>query len=79
MTQFVNNDLMIDFIYFIALIIENYLFLTMLLLFFDVHVTKTQKLIYMILVIPLGKITAFILPMPFNIIINYSYFYNYML
>lgn len=72
MTQFVNNDLMIDFIYFIALIIENYLFLTMLLLFFDVHVTKTQKLIYMILVIPLGKITAFILPMPFNIIINYT-------
>lgn len=47
------NDIMInftvtDFIYAIAYVIENYLFLIMLLLVFDVKASNKQKLIYMV-------------------------------
>ena len=76
MMQFVNNILtsfdIINLIYFIATIVENYLFLTMLLLVFDVKASAKQKLIYIFLVIPLGKITSKLLPSPFNVIVNYS-------
>lgn len=79
MMQFVNNILMslnfniTDIIYFlIAGVIENYLFLTLLLLVFDVKASKKQKFIYMLLIIPISKITSEFMPSPFNVIANYT-------
>ena len=76
MIQFVNNIIInfniTTFIYFVAYILENYLFLTMLLLVFDVKVSKKQQLIYMLLIIPSGQITSNFVPSPFNVIINYT-------
>ena len=76
MMQFVNNILMsfniTNFIYFIATIVENYLFLTMLLLVFDVKASNKQKLIYMLLIIPINIIDSKFVPSPFNVIINYT-------
>lgn len=77
MMQFV-NDIMInftitDFIYAIAYVIENYLFLIMILLVFDVKASNKQKLIYMVFTIFIGKFTADSVPSPFNIITNYAF------
>lgn len=76
MMQFVNNILMnftiTDFIYAIAYVVENYLFLIMLLLVFDVKASNKQKLIYMVLTIFIGEFTVRFVPSPFNIIINYT-------
>ena len=77
MMQFV-NDIMInftitDFIYAIAYVIENYLFLIMILLVFDVKASNKQKLIYMVFTIFIGKFTADFVPSPFNIITNYAF------
>ena len=73
MMQFVNNFNLINLVYFVATIIENYLFLTMLLSFFDVKVSNKQKLTYIFLVITIGKMTSIFIPPPYNIIINYTY------
>ena len=72
------NDIMInftvtDFIYAIAYVIENYLFLIMLLLVFDVKASNKQKLIYMVFTIFIGEFTADFVPSPFNIITNYAF------
>ena len=72
MMQFVNNFNLINLVYFVATIIENYLFLTMLLSFFDVKVSNKQKLTYIFLVITIGKMTSIFIPPPYNIIINYT-------
>mgnify|MGYP004510661843 FL=1 len=76
MMQFLNNAItnfnVTNFIYVIAYIIENYLFLTMLLLVANLKASNKQKLIYMLLIIPIGEITANISPSPFNVIINYT-------
>lgn len=72
------NDIMInftvtDFIYAIAYVIENYLFLIMLLLVFDVKASNKQKLIYMVFTIFIGEFTTDFVPSPFNIITNYAF------
>ena len=79
MIQFLNNILtffnfdVTDIIYFlIAGSIENYLFLTLLLLIFNVKASKKQKILYVILTICISKITSEFVPSPFNVIINYS-------
>lgn len=76
MIQFVTNSIMnftfIDFIYGIAYILENYLFLTMLLLIFDVKSSNKQKLTYIIFIIPINIISSNFIASPFNILVNYS-------
>ena len=71
------NDIMInftvtDFIYAIAYVIENYLFLIMLLLVFDVKASNKQKLIYMVLIIPINVLSSNFMPSPFNVLVNYT-------
>lgn len=71
------NDIMInftvtDFIYAIAYVIENYLFLIMLLLVFDVKASNKQKLIYMVLIIPINVLSSNFMPSPFNVLVNYA-------
>ena len=77
MMQFVNNLVsnftIINFIYAIAYIVENYLFLTMLLLVFNVKASTKQKLFYMLPIIPINIITSIFLESPFNIFINYTF------
>lgn len=77
MMQFINNFItnftLTNFIYIIAYIIENYLFLTMLLLIFNVKASNNQKIIYLFLIIPIGKLASNIAPSPFNVIINYTF------
>ena len=77
MMQFVNDSMInftiTDFIYAIAYVIENYLFLIMILLVFDVKASNKQKLIYMVFTIFIGKFTADFVPSPFNIITNYAF------
>lgn len=76
MTQFANDIMMnfsiINFIYAIAYVIETYLFLTMILLIFNVKNCRKQRLIYMLLILPTGKLTSNLIPSPFNVIINYT-------
>lgn len=71
MTPFLNS-LCIKIIYFIASVIESYLFTTLLLLVFDVKSSKKQKFLCMFLMIVIGKISSALLPSPFNIIVNYG-------
>ena len=77
MMQFVNNLIsnftLTNFVYIIAYIIESYLFLTMLLLIFEVKATIRQKFLYMLLIIPIGDVTKDCVPSPFNVILNYTY------
>ena len=77
MMQFVNNLVsnftIINFIYAIAYIVENYLFLTMLLLVFNVKASTKQKLFYMLPIIPINIITSIFLESPFNVFINYTF------
>ena len=77
MMQFVNNLIsnftLTNFVYIIAYIIENYLFLTMLLLIFNVKASNKQKIIYLLLIIPIGNLTSNVAPSPFNVIINYTF------
>lgn len=77
MIQLVNNILtnftFSDLIYAVAYVVENYLFLLMLLLIFDVKASIKQKLLYMLLTIPIGNITTNLIPSPFNVILNYTY------
>lgn len=72
MIQFVNNFNLINLVYFVATIIENYLFLTMLLLIFDVKSNKKQKLIYIISILAISEVTSKYITSPFNVIINYT-------
>ena len=77
MIQFVNNLVsnftIINFIYAIAYIVENYLFLTMLLLVFNVKASTRQKLFYMLHIIPINIITSNFFESPFNVFINYTF------
>lgn len=75
MMEFLNIDLipvLVNFVYFVATIIENYLFLIMLLLIFDVSATFKQKIIYLLLILTISNITTLLIPSPFNVIINYA-------
>ena len=77
MIQFVNNLVsnftIINFIYAIAYIVENYLFLIMLLLVFNVKASTRQKLFYMLHIIPINIITSNFFESPFNVFINYTF------
>lgn len=76
MMQLLNNLIMsfnfTNFIYTIAYVIENYLFLTMLLLIFNVKASNKQKVIYMLLIIPINVISSNIIVSPFNVLVNYT-------
>ena len=76
MTQFLSNILenttLVSFIYLIATLVETYLFTTILLLIFDVHASYKQKILHILLVLAISKLSASYVPSPFNIIINYS-------
>lgn len=71
LSNFLTNFNIIDLIYLIATIIENYLVITVLLLIFDVKSSNKQKALYILLIITISDITANLMPSPFNVIINY--------
>ena len=75
MMQFLNNLIsyfsIINLIYFISAIVEDYLLITLLLLLFNIKYSKKQKILYMIIILITSKSTAFIISSPFNVIINY--------
>ena len=75
MMQFLNNLIsyfsIINLIYFISAIVEDYLLITLLLLLFNIKYSKKQKILYMIIILITSKFTAFIISSPFNVIINY--------
>ena len=77
MMQFVNNIMMnfniANVIYFIAAFVEVYLFLSMLLLVFDVKSSTKQKLLYTLIILPINKLISTFISSPFNVIINYTY------
>ena len=58
--------------YFIAGIIESYLVLTILLLIFDLKASHKQKALCIALMLATGEISSLLLPLPFNIILNYG-------
>ena len=74
MMDFFNIELspiLVDFVYFIAYIIESYLFITMFLMVFNVTSSNKQKILCVLLIISISELTSYILPTPFNVIINY--------
>ena len=71
MIQLLNNIYVINLVYFLATIIENYLFLTLLLLIFNITANYKQKALYILLVISIGKLTSTLFFSPVNIFINY--------
>lgn len=77
MTQFVNNFLInfniTNILYILASFIEIYLFLKLLLIIFDVKSTVKQKLIFIVVVVPMSKILSYFIPSPFNVILNYTF------
>ena len=73
MMQFVNNFNLINLVYFLTAIIEDYLIITMLLLVFDIKYSKKQKISYIILILLLSQLTSKLVPSPFNIVINYIF------
>lgn len=76
MMQFVNNLIsnftLTNFVYIIAYIIENYLFLTMLLLIFNVKASNKQKITYLLFIIPINVLSSNIIASPFNVLVNYT-------
>mgnify|MGYP004692250153 CR=1 FL=1 len=76
MIQLLNNIYInfnwINLIYFIATIIEDYLFLLIILIVFDVKSTKTQKSVYILCIITVSNLSSYFIPSPFNVITNYA-------
>lgn len=75
MMDFFNIELvpiLVDVVYFLATIIENYLFITMLLLIFDVKASNKQKISYVIFLLIISNISSLLIISPFNVIINFG-------
>ena len=72
MIQLLNNIDVINLVYFLATIIENYLFISMLLLVFDVKSTWKQKVLYLSIIIPINMLDSNFISSPFNVFINYA-------
>lgn len=61
--------------YFVATIIENYLFLNLFLLICDEKFSLKHKLLYLVSIVTISKLTSLFVPSPFNVIINYTCVY----
>lgn len=81
MTQFLNNIWtflntenaeFLDYLGLIMIPIENYLFMSIFLLSLNIISNKKQKILYVISMTLLSLITSQLLPLPFNVIINYG-------
>lgn len=76
MMQLLNNIFtysnFINLVYSLLSLVESYLFVTMLLLIFDVKNTHKQKILCVFLILIISKITPNLLSSPFNIILNYA-------
>lgn len=75
MTHLLNNLVTnfdwVNAVYFVATFVEAYLVLTVLLLIFDLKSSTKQKILCIFLMVAIGKISSTLLPLPFNIILNY--------
>lgn len=80
MIQFLNNiwtalstenSTLLSFLVIPAGFIENYLFMSLFLIIFNVKANKKQKFLYVLGVSVLGIITSNFIPEPFNILTNY--------
>lgn len=81
MIQFLNNIWtflntenaeFLDYLGLIMISIENYLFMSIFLLSLNIISNKKQKILYVISMTLLSLITSQLLPLPFNVIINYG-------
>ena len=58
--------------YFVATFVEGYLFITLLLVIFDIKASNKQKILHLLIIIPVSQLTLSFIPSPFNVIINYT-------
>ena len=56
--------------YFVATFVEGYLFITLLLVIFDIKASNKQKILHLLIIIPVSQLTLSFIPSPFNVIIN---------
>lgn len=77
MIQFLNNLTSVinitNFMYLLSSIIEGYLFITMLLVIFDVKTSYKQKLLHIFLIVIISNLSLKFIPSPFNVVVNYFF------
>ena len=66
-----SNSILVQVIYIIATIVENYLLMTIFLTFLNLKPNKAKKIIYIILMSVISKMTSIFLSASINVIINY--------
>ena len=66
-----SNSILVQVIYVIATIVENYLLMTIFLTFLNLKPNKAKKIIYIILMSVISKLTSIFLSASINVIINY--------
>lgn len=66
------NITLINILLIPASIIESFLFLKLTLIIFDLKITNTKKIIYILCTAIMGILNLFFIPAPYNFIINYT-------
>lgn len=67
------NELLINLIAIPAGFIENYLLMKLFINFFNIQVSGKQKTFYVLSITIVGFITMYIIPNPFNLVLNYIF------
>lgn len=67
------NEILINIFAIPAGFMENYLLMKLFITFFNINVSNKQKIIYVLLITTAGFITMYIIPNPFNLVLNYIF------
>lgn len=67
------NELLINLFAIPAGFIENYLLMKLFISLFNFQVTDKQKILYVLLITIAGFISMYIIPNPFNLVLNYIF------
>lgn len=68
------NEILMNIIYIIGGIIENFLTMQLFLSIFKITASKKHQFIYVLLVILISIVTMYTIPNPFNVFVNYLFF-----